>query len=80
MFSEISTGALNGRGSFFFSKVFYTNTQLKSKTKTGLERHCLIILLLAQIVPPKRSCPLMTYIKLLLISLVNSSTLLCLCI
>lgn len=65
-------GALNDGDFLFFSKIFYTNTQLKQKTKTVIERHYLtsIILVSAQIVHSKRSSPLATDIKLCLISLV----------
>lgn len=63
----------------FPSRRFDTNPQLKQKAKTDVERNCLIIWNSAQIVPPKRSVPLITNIKLYLIFLV-SRTLLCLCI
>lgn len=70
MFSEISMGALNDGDFLFFSKIFYTNTQLKQKTKTVIERHYLIWVS-AQIVHSKRSFPLTTDIKMWLISLVT---------
>lgn len=58
MFPEISTGSLNEGDSIFFpSKMFYTNTQLKQKTKIAIEIHCLSIWVSAQKVPPKGAFP-----------------------
>lgn len=73
MFSEISMGALNDGDFLFFLKIFYTNTQLKQKSKTVIEIHYLtsIIWVSAQIVHSKRSSSLTTDIKFCLISLVT---------